>query len=314
MAESERFRDLSIPIKLIGLAALLVGLAAAAIGPLEIYTFYLFEEGGRFHFDGFGFGSLMFGNITVQVLGYYFIALLGIALGYGHVRMRRCTRKITLTLLWDWLALGLPLSIVATLMLLTSKDLPPSSLPVLIVGFLLLYPVSPVLLILLYRSRSVRLTFRHRGSGSEQTEDIPQLVLVTASLMVAFAIALHVPLLFSGVFPLFGRFLYGLQGFQGLDLCIILFASLAWGTLRRKRWAWWGSLVALAALAVSAVMSLLAVTPQEIIANMRFAPIESEALSSVPVQGYHLAVAVALPLVVTLVLLVSSRRHYWECR
>jgi hypothetical protein len=135
---------------------------------------------------------------------------------------------------------------------------------------------------------------------------------MTASLLAAIAIVLHVPLLFSGVFPLFGRFLYGLEGFQGLVLCIILFALLAWGTLGRKRWAWWGSLVALSALTVSAVMSLLAESPQEILANMRFAPIESEALSNVPVQGYQLAVAVGLPLLVTVVLLISSRRYYWE--
>ena len=52
-----------------GLIMLLVGIGVALLGPLEIYPFYLFSEGGRFYYDGFGFGSFMFGNIAAQVLG-----------------------------------------------------------------------------------------------------------------------------------------------------------------------------------------------------------------------------------------------------
>ena len=39
-----------------------------------MYCFYLFSEGGRFHYEGFGFGSFMFGNIASQIVGYYLIA------------------------------------------------------------------------------------------------------------------------------------------------------------------------------------------------------------------------------------------------
>lgn len=40
-----------------GLALILVGMVAAYYGPLEIYVFYFFSDGGRFHYDGFGVGS-----------------------------------------------------------------------------------------------------------------------------------------------------------------------------------------------------------------------------------------------------------------
>ena len=69
----------------------------AFIGPLEMYCFYLFSEGGRFHYEGFGFGSFMFANIAAQIVGYYLIALVAIPLGYGHVKRLRWARTLSLT-------------------------------------------------------------------------------------------------------------------------------------------------------------------------------------------------------------------------
>ena len=60
-----------IVVRLVGLALLVVGVVSALVGPAETYVFRLFREGGRFHFEGFGFGSLMFANITIQIAGYY---------------------------------------------------------------------------------------------------------------------------------------------------------------------------------------------------------------------------------------------------
>ena len=87
--QNEAFRDHRIKIKGFGILLLLVGFSGAVFGPLEMYAFYLFSEGGRFHFPGFGFGSFMFGLIAVQIMGYYVIALICIPLGYGHWRLRR---------------------------------------------------------------------------------------------------------------------------------------------------------------------------------------------------------------------------------
>ena len=86
-------RDRSPILVAIGALLLLIGIAAALLGPAEMYCFYLFSEGGRFHYEGFGFGSFMFGNIACQIIGYYVIAAVFIPLGYGHVRMRRWVSK-----------------------------------------------------------------------------------------------------------------------------------------------------------------------------------------------------------------------------
>ena len=56
------YKDRKTVIVLIGVFFLSVGILAAFLGPLEIYVFYWFSEGGRFYYPGFGFGSFMFGT------------------------------------------------------------------------------------------------------------------------------------------------------------------------------------------------------------------------------------------------------------
>jgi hypothetical protein len=107
------YRDSSPILIAIGVLAFLVGLGAAFLGPVEMYCFYLFGEGGRFHYPGFGFGSFMFGNIATQIAGYYLIAALFLPLGYGHIARRRWARPLALALLWFWLILGIPLGILS---------------------------------------------------------------------------------------------------------------------------------------------------------------------------------------------------------
>lgn len=86
-------------INVIGVLLLLGGIAIGFLGPLEMYCFYLFSEGGRFYYEGFGFGSFMFGNIASQVIGYYLISIIFIILGYGHLKARRWVRKVSLSLM-----------------------------------------------------------------------------------------------------------------------------------------------------------------------------------------------------------------------
>jgi len=124
-----------------------------------------------------------------------------------------------------------------------SKDLPLVLALVMVILLALSYFVFPGLLIRFYRSRNVRLTFESRDPRSYWIEQLPMPILVLAILYLFYLIVLHVPILFNGVFPLFGVFLFGLQGIVLLDVSIMVLACLIWGTLERKTWAWRGSLV-----------------------------------------------------------------------
>jgi hypothetical protein len=87
--DGSRHRDRTGILVSIGVLLTLIGVLAAGVGPLEMYCFTLFSEGGRFHYEGFGFGSFMFGNIASQIVGYYLAAAVCIPLGYGHLKTRR---------------------------------------------------------------------------------------------------------------------------------------------------------------------------------------------------------------------------------
>jgi hypothetical protein len=294
--------------RLFGTALLLIGVVSALLGPAETHVFYWFEDGGRFHYEGAGFGSLMFANIAIQIAGYYVIAMLCIPLGYGHLKLRWWTPAIMTTLLIAWLIVGLPLSLIALMMLVTSKGVSLVSLPFVTLGFILLYPVIPIMLLRFYRTPSAQRAFRMAESPPSWLSETPGAVKVAVSLMVLLALVLHFPLLFNGFFPLFGHAVFGLTGTLLVDLSIAATVVLVWGISRRHSWSWWVAVVFLALITTSSAATFFTISPHDIVAQMPFAPLEIEALSETPMRGYQLALFVGVIPTATLVVVAVSRR------
>lgn len=297
-------------ISIIGVFLLLGGIAIGFLGPLEMYCFYLFSDGGRFHYQGFGFGSFMFGNIASQIVGYYLMAALFIPLGYGHLKMRRWARTFSLTLLWSWLVVGAPLVVVVFFILVASKDL---SLPVALIALIFLglsYLVFPWLLIRFYQGRNVRRTFEAKNTNSCWLEELPMPILILSSLYLFYIIILHILILFNGIFPAFGVFVFGFQGILLLDLSIACLVCLIWGMLRSKLWAWWGSVIWLSLFTFSTVLTFCRYDYSAILSGLAFPPREMEFLGGIPVQGYHFSVLAGIPLFITWVIAILSKRHF----
>jgi hypothetical protein len=306
----EDFKDRRVILAIIGILLLAGGVAVGLFGPLEMYCFYLFSEGGRFHYEGFSFGSFMFGNIAAQIIGYYLIAAVCVPLGYGHLTARRWARKLTLTLLWFWVVFGIPLTVVFLFTLFSSKDLPIVAGLIVLVLAGLAYFVAPWLLMRFYRSRDVRLTFEARDPKPSWIDDLPQPVLVLGALLLFFIIVLHIPIFFNGVFPFFGLLLTGIEGFSMIDVSIFCLAVLTWGVLKRRPWAWWGALVYLSLLTLSVIVTFPQYTLLDILVRLRFPPAEVEILDGLPFHGFHLALALGVPLLITLGLLILSKRYF----
>jgi hypothetical protein len=307
-------QDRSRILVLIGVLLLLVGLACAVLGPVEIYCFYLFSEGGPFYYEGFGFGSFMFGNIAWQIIGYYLIAILCIPLGYAHLKTRRWARTAALTLLYSWLVLGVPLTCVFLFLLFSSKDLSPVVALFAIVLLALSYLLVPGLLIRFYQSRNVRWTFETRDPNTYWIERQPLPVLVLCYLLILYTIILHVPIFFRGMFPLFGTWLSGLEGIVVITVSILFLAWLAWGVFRLRGWAWWGSLVYVGLLTLSSVLTLATSSLDEMLEILSFPPTEMEALQGIPLQGIHFAVLIGFPLLLTVGVIILSKRHFGQIR
>ncbi|OIO87511.1 MAG: hypothetical protein AUK02_05080 [Anaerolineae bacterium CG2_30_58_95] len=308
--KSEAYKDRTRVMSAMGVLLLLSGIAIGLLGPIEMYCFYLFAEGGRFHYAGFGFGSFMFGNIASQIIGYYLIAAVLIPLGYGHLKLRRWVRPLAITCLWVWLVIGAPLIIVVFFILLGSKDL---SLPVASIALILLclsYLVLPGLLIRFYQGRNVRFTLEARDSRPSWIEGLPIPILVLSFLYAFYVIMLHILILFNGMFPAFGVFRFGLQGIILLDIAIACLICLVWGTLRRRRWAWWGAVVFIGSFTLSTIFTLARSSYQAILSGLAFPARELEFLRGIPVQGYHFAVMVGVPLLATWIIALLAKRHF----
>ncbi len=304
----------SMVLRFIGVGLIVVGVLAALIAPLEVVTLYSFVEGGRFHYAGFNFGSLMFANVAIQVVGYYLMAILFIPLGYGHIKLLLWANRITETLLWIWLVAGFPLSLIIFMMLLTSKDLPASSLPFLIFAYLLFYPILPILLLRFYRSSKTKVLFYRSELKSSWWDTIPQPVLVVGGLMIVILAAFQVPLLFNAAFSLFGQLVMKMTGALWIGASSLVLGVLIWGILRQKLWGWWGSVLFFSFHVLSAGITFMRISPQALVDTLHFPEFENEILATVlsnaPISSLHITILIVLPPLATLLLLIVFRRDF----
>lgn len=297
-------------ISIIGLLLLIIGTIAAFLGPVETYCYYLFSEGGRFHYEGFGFGSFMFGNITMQIWGYYIIALICIPLGYGHLKKYIWIQKISLTFLYVWFVVGIPILLLIFFIIATNKE--PSLLSIILSAILCLlsYTLIPALLIKFYKSKSVEMTLNINEKKYNFIEKYPISLIIMLILYAFYIYTFHVFLLFKGIFPFFGQWLTDFKGIILISLSILFFIVLIIGTLNRKLWSWWASFFYFTLLVASSIMTLLLSDFSKIVTLLNFPPTETKALINIPLKGFHLSVIFGIPIIITLVVIIFSRKHF----
>jgi len=288
----------TIALRVLGTLYLLIGLASALLGPIELYVFYLFSEGGRFYYEGFGFGSFMFGFIATQIVGYYVIGALLIPLGYGHLRLRGWARHLALALLACWLVLGVPVLFMVILTLFSFKELSVPAAIALLIALAATYPLLPLLLIRLYRSAGARDALASRGPDGRVSwlETVPVRALALAILLAFLAVVLHLPILFNGLFPAFGIWLTGLSGIVALTAAIAMSLFLAWAVVRLHPWVWWVSLIFLGLLSASVTLTFALTSYADLLTLANFPPRELEMLGGVPLRGWMLGAFFGLPL------------------
>jgi hypothetical protein len=305
---------LALLIKCMGGFFLLGGVVAAVMGPIETYCFYLFGSSGRFHYPGFGFGSLMFANVAVQIVGYYLIAVVFLPLGYGHLTRRGWALTLGEALLWCWVVVGVPLLVFFVLVLLQAKPLSVGVLPLLGLSCFLLYPLIPAGLLYFYRRADVRGAFESRDPDRSALEAIPQAVLVQGILLAFFALVHHLPLLFNGLVPFFGTFLAAHDGFLISGFVIPSLALLSVGVFARKAWAWWGSILYLLLVGTSSVLTLSRVSFKDMITRADLPTLELQALQNVPLENTHVLIVIMMPLLLTLIAFARSHRDFASIR
>ena len=252
----------------------------------------------------------MFANIASQVTGYYLIALILLILGYGHLKTRKWAAKLSVSLLYFWLIIGIPLIITVLFILAGTKEISTTIALLILAVSILSYAVFPPLLILFYKNRNIIYTFEKIDKTTCWIERIPVSVLTLSWLIIFDIIVLHILILFNGIFPVFGSFFYGLKGIVLLDITILCLAFLVWGLLRLQLWAWWGTVFALGILAITTIVTFINSSYATILDNMKFPSKEILFLENIPLQGYHFAILAGMPLLVTWILTIMLKKHF----
>jgi len=292
--------------RFLGGVLLLAGLAVAFLAPLEMYCYYLFAEGGEFAYEGFRFGSFMFGNLSAQIVGYLFIGSLLIPVGYGNLRLRSWGRHLSLALLRFWIVAGLPLIAAFLFVLVSSKEpsFPSFSTAGLLSGAA--YLLLPWLGRRLYNHPGSLQCFQLQTSRT-RLEAIPAHVLALSMVLFFLILVLFVQIFFNGVFPVFGRWLTGLTGIVMIDLVMFVLAVLVFGLVNLIPLAWWGTLVTMTLLTGSYLVTLATTNWAQLLDILQFPPAEMDMLAVLPLHGAHLAVLAGLPFLLALHLIITTR-------
>lgn len=82
--------------------------------------------------------------------------------------------------------------------------------------------------------------------------------------------------------------------------------------MRQWIWAWWGSVVYFGLLTSSSLVTLLSSSYTEMLAEANFPATEMEILQGLPLQGTYLAAFVGIPLLITIGVILLSKRSFRE--
>lgn len=297
-------------IRMLGILQLLIGFSSLFIAPVEIYCFYLFSDGGTFHYDGFGIGSFLHVLISAQIFALYAIALLLILIGYGHLKLKSWTLNLSIASIRFWIIFGLPF-MVFFLPLLTTKEIN-TRYPFLLISFaaLLLIIVIPGLLLFFYNQKNVRKLFLPFYDQGLEYEIIPVSNLLAILVYSTFILLFHIMIFFHGMFPLLGRFISGLNGIIIYSCLIILMGILIYGLIKKLFYTWIISVALLSFIALSAIITFLRYNYSDIIDLLDLPKPEKDIFMNLPMKSAYLLIPITCILVVSLIIIFRTKRNY----
>lgn len=229
-------------IKILGFVFLAVGLFSLFCIPAEFTSFYAFMDGGRYHYEGFGFGSLMFAFIILNAMVYLFLALLGIPLGIGNVMLKKWGFNLSLAAFGTLLILGatLIISFLSSFDLLRMLTL--YQILTILIFILLFFIVLPYFLIKFYKKLSTEQLFKSSDTESYFEKQSPEkLIIILLNLFWIFVFYLLIFL--KGAFPFFGEFIFQREGAYLLSTAIFILLVLTYLFYKDKHYTKYGMMI-----------------------------------------------------------------------
>ncbi len=304
-------------IRAIGVLFVLLGFLAAYYGPLEISVFYLFSEGGPFHFPGFGVGSVWFAALVLQNIGYYVVAAILIPLGIGHIKLRPWALTLTRLYTWFWLGAGvwlisnLVLAFPFFLKLDIGRDILMERLIIILVIAIIFLVVLPVLVLYIYKNEKIKMLFEAKDEKTYWLEKYPFPLLIVLLLFVFTIIGMHILIFLQGAFPIFGQIMLGRPSVHIITSLILVLSIIGYGIVQLNKWAWWGALGYFSLLAISSVMTFSSLSLYDFFRLLYLPKHELEVLDNLTIlHEYHFVGLIIPPLILILGLLIYSKRYF----
>lgn len=244
-----------------GVFIVLLGLLCAAFVPLILGAVFMAPPGGR---SDMSMRQVLPGALIYAALaGGFFL------LGIGIIRQRKWARDLLMAFSWIWLVVGvISFLVFSVLMIVMGRDLTATpggpSLPAgvfwIVTGIsaaviFTIYVVIPSLVLAVFGNRNVTATIRAHHSDPCWTDALPTRVLVMFLLLVSGGFSMTGGFAYTPAVPLFGMFLTGWPAGILMVLLALLWLTLAWGTAGLRAWAWWGTLLGMALVWVSALVT-----------------------------------------------------------
>ncbi len=264
-------KDRSLGLVIFGVLQILIGLGCAALVPLSLVAQSLGNVGGVASTDA--------RSVFPAMVVYAALAAAFVWLGIGSIRARRWARELSWSLSWVWFLTGICSMIFAWLLLpfvlreLAGEGGFPREVVVLVtvvttvlLGFV--YVLLPGAFVVFFRSPHVAATCRARDPKRQWTDDLPQRMLTLTIVWALAAVSVLVMPAYRFVVPFFGVVLAGPAGAVVWAVILIGCVALAWGSVRRELWAWWGAMIAVLLAGLSTVITSLRVETVEMLRAM----------------------------------------------
>jgi hypothetical protein len=248
-----------------GILEIILGVLIALNLPLLLLSVVLTSRvpgGPQFSWQYVGYTMFLYAGLCAFFL----------AVGIGSVRSRRWARSLMLVVAWPWMAAGVIGFVVAVMtvprtlraaMSASGQPMPPGVFEVALVftfGILtMIYLVLPLIFLLVYSSRNVRLTAEARDPQERWTDRVRPRVLGGVVVAAFTAYCCFDAGVFVPFFPLFGTLLDGWAARVAMIALAVVFALLTAGLYRRRMSAWWGAMALMVVFGISNVVTWMRV-------------------------------------------------------
>ena len=279
------YRDRRLGLLLFGILELLLGAACVLLVPLMIFSQIMSARMTGMEPN--------FRMIVPGALVYAGLAMAFVWLGVGSIKRRRWARALLLILAWSWLAVGVLMVAIMSVVLprfLGAGSVVGAALPagmrlaMILVPLLFLgvfFVALPGGMVWFYGSRHVKATCEASDPAPRWTDACPlPLLAVTCWLWFGSLGMLVMPFGYGGVMPFFGVLLSGLPG--GL-VCLVLAAvwlGVGWMFYRLRPAGWWILAGVLVLMSISNAITFTRVDIFEMYRKMGYPEAQIELIKS----------------------------------